>query len=171
MSHVFRHGGWDYYALAIFTLGPWSLIDAACHQARTYRAAGLRKSRWVLAAVVSTVLLLGPVFAVVYLVTAHHKIRAIRPRRVSTPDYDYRGPADSGYQSPPGYSPPKRDYWNQPKTRCTRCSGSGKETCRACRNGYVDNPNSGPDTVPCFTCRGTGYVACSSCRGTGFQGG
>jgi hypothetical protein len=168
MSHVFTHGGWDYYALALFTLGPWSLIDAVCHQARTYRAAGLRKSRWVVTAVASTVLLLGPVFALVYLVTAHRKIQAVRPKRVRTPDY--RAPEGSGYRSPPGYTPPKPDYWSQPKTRCTRCSG-GKETCRACRNGQVPNPNSGPDTVPCFTCRGTGQVACSSCRGTGFQGG
>ena len=168
MSHVFRHGGWDYYALALFTLGPWSLIDAACHQARTYQAAGLRKSRWVLTAVVSNVFLLGPVFAVVYLVTAHHKIRAVKPKRVRTPDYRESG--DSGYRSPSGYNTSRPDYWNQPKTRCTRCS-NGKETCRVCRNGYVTNPNSGPEMVPCFTCRGTGQVDCSSCRGTGFQGG
>ncbi len=167
MSHVFTHGGWDYYALALFTLGPWSLIDAVCHQARTYRAASLRKNRWVRTAVVSTVFLLGPVFAVVYLVTAHRKIRAVKPERVRTSDY--RSPEDSGYRSPSEYNPLKRDHWNQPKTRCTRCGGGGKDTCRVCRNGSVPNPNSGPDMVPCFTCRGTGQVTCSSCRGTGFQ--
>lgn len=166
-SHsIFTHGGWDYYALAIFFFGIPVALDALLRWPITYRRAGLKKWHWALAALVTFLFLVGPFFAVIYLATAQRKMRAAKPRRPK------RTPSRStgGYGGDSGGTPPYRSSgWpNDQRTLCTRCSGGRQVSC-TCLNGQVENPNSGPSMVPHFTCRGTGRIDCPSCGGTGYQ--
>jgi hypothetical protein len=160
-QQIFTHGGWDVYAILIFFFGIPVGLDALLHSPSTYRRAGLKKRPWALAALVSNILLVGPIFAVVYLVKAHRPIRATKPRRKRVRS---GGQFGSGGSTEP-WSPngPTRTSW--PERREVTCPagcdrGRQRHSSGYCVGGYVRIP--GQAEYPC-ACQQT----CTTCNGTG----
>jgi hypothetical protein len=152
---IFTHGWWDVYAILLFTIGPLVGLIALCRFSSTYRRVGLRKWRWALAAVLCNVLLVGPIFAVVYLVAVAPKIRAAKPRG------ERRGPS-SGSRPAGGSTGPSGKSESQPRQEvpCGCDNGRQRHSNGYCVGGYIRIP--GQAEYPCACQRN-----CLKCGGRG----
>jgi hypothetical protein len=134
----------------IVTLGCW------LRSSSSFRAAGLRKSRWALSGLLMNVILLGPFFAAAYLLYARPKIREATGGHQPGPD-----PLEGGSSpapAPPGLRPPPP---GQVWIICTMCRGYKRVTCDHCRGRWEiyskDHCCTGGTEV-CGRCRGDGYI-------------
>jgi hypothetical protein len=155
------HGGWYIYGFVVILFGLPVGIDALSRWPSTYHRAGLRKWPWALAALLSNLLLLGPFFAAVYLVTARRMIAATKPRRPRPTSTDHDKPPASPYGSDPeqwGSTSPRSssstwqpESWATPKPQ----TESQRTPCGRClTTGWVTEDGR---TVPCTACGGRGY--------------
>ena len=143
-------GPWYYYGLVVILFGVPVALDALLRWPSSYKSAGYHKWKWVLAALISNLLLIGPVFGLVYIITARHGIRAAKPHK---PPAGYGGARDG--------------------------DGTGGREPRRIRNSASSGPVSWtpapaqPKRVPvtCYACRGTGQnddgTVHYSCGGSG----
>lgn len=115
--------------IAFVIPGAIACLDALLHKSSTFAKAKVPRTRWLLAGVVFTAIgLTSPVFALVYLLGPHRKLRAKSRRR----------------------RPPV------PLAGCPYCHGTDKERCNWCQGtGWEPGPVLGA-LENCSVCHGRG---------------
>jgi hypothetical protein len=158
MPQAVTSGPFYWYGFVVLFFGVPVAIDVLCHWPSTYRKAGLHKWRWALAALASNLLVVGPVFAVLYLFTAHRRIRATKPVRPANADRSARKRSSIPAHPVGGAG----EHHNVSEVECPRCHGNKWFICPRCQGSFRIN---GPSVNECY-CEG-GKVRCELCRARG----